>query len=367
MHDYVAPFREVAAHFGLQLQAPSEGVGSRYVVVVLDGMFEGVPVHVYRATSYSDARWTYVWVSARRNVPGDLGLAMGLRAPARAFFAKLFGADLVRVGSDDHFDDVFALEAPEPDRVRTFLRPELRFDLLQWHRELRADAARHKSALWGIWADDEHVFIELQPEAWTWKMYDREVAIDELTNALRAVSSLARSFDAAMAVTPPSGALEFFTDVLRRFAEPKGLAMSTSPLATWGRIGDADVTIRAVTTNKGRHSIAVRRAFAKPLPFFVRVKPGRWYDFYTWDAEGPHERIDDKEFDAEFTIISSDVVATRSLLTSAARTLLLELHHGDDDVLLDTTGVVVKRDELGEGALDHALARAETLAKALGR
>src|SRR6188508_3270442 len=58
MSSYVTPFQEVAQHFGLTLSAATEGTGGECEVVVLDGAFEGVDVHVYRATSPIDARWT---------------------------------------------------------------------------------------------------------------------------------------------------------------------------------------------------------------------------------------------------------------------------------------------------------------------
>src|SRR5262245_51216712 len=120
MHDYVAPFREIAGHFGLTLWAPTEGEGLSYVVVVLDGTFEGTPVHVYRATSKTDARYTYVWVSARRTNVGDLGLSIGLSTAVGSLFARIFGTGRIRV-DDDTFDRAFAVRGSEPDRVRRFL------------------------------------------------------------------------------------------------------------------------------------------------------------------------------------------------------------------------------------------------------
>lgn len=359
MSDHAAPFREVAAHFGLSVSVPSEGMGRAYEVVVLDGVFDGVPVHVYRATSAGDRRYAYVWVRAERKLPGDLGLTITRTNAVGGFFRRLFGSATLPVGrelGDPRFADAYAVNGVEPERVRALFTPELRAGLLAWLDAALAETARHKSRLWGLWADDEHVYMELEPEAWVWKLFDRTIALGELTTALRAVTSLARSFDAATSVLPPSPALAPHADAFRAFAAAKGLGFSPSPLRTWGRFADVEFVARAVTSLEGPAKVEVRRLFPKPLPFFLRLKPHRRFDFWSWDPDGPHERLGDAAFDDAYTILTSDLGATRALLTEPLRRALVELH-AEDDVFVDPAGISVQRKDLRPETFDAVLAK----------
>lgn len=372
MIDYVAPYREIAAQFGLDLFAPSEGEGAKFVVVVLDGVYEGVPVHVYRATS-GDARYSYVWVSARRALPGDLGLSITRTALATKLLAAVFGTSRVSLKTPDGFDDAFEVHAAEPPRVFQLLDAPARAALLAWDRAGRVDAAKHASAAFGIVADDERVYVELMPEAWKWKVFDRTAAADELALALRSVTAVARALDAATAHVAPSTVMANEVAAWRAFAEARGLAFSPSPLRITGRVGGteraagSELVLRAVTAGDGKHTTEVRRPLAQPLSFFVRIKPRERLDFYAWDPEGPHEHLGDRELDAAFNVVTGDLAAARALLTRpAVRAALLDAKSHGDRVLIDNRGVGVERDGLSTDAVDPAVARVDAIVRAFG-
>ncbi len=308
--------KEVALKLGLRID-PSEGAFT-LAKHTIDGVLDGVRLQVYQW----QGQYVHVEFTAWLNPPADMRLVIE-PAGIGSKLGHFLGKHDIEIG-EPTFDAAFTIKADEPERAKKLFTPELQEVLLGWKR---AGA--------NLRITDETVHYWLIPGAW------KSLTKDELENDIRVLVVLARALNAALTGVPSSQIHAPHVDAWRSYAAARSLDFSSSPLRVMGKLEGSLVSARAVAVDDQKYGVDLQLHFDEPLPFTLRVRPKRFFDFLEATGEASNIAID-PAFDDEFRTITTDDVKARAFLDPAIRSALHDLHVADGDVTLDARGISVR-------------------------
>lgn len=334
-------FKWAADTLGLHMEPQSSSLLSSRVS--LDGAVDGTRVEVEQWAG----EFVHVDFTAYLQPPADMGLSIHTAGLASKL-GKLFGRHDIAVG-DPGFDAAFVVKADEPARAEALLTPALREALLGWKKSGAA-----------FYVTDDRVRLYVLPGA-----YSTLGAADLVANA-RAVAGLARALDVALIDVPPSTALAPHIDAWRAYAVTHGLGFSSSPLRAWGSLDASPFVARATANSDHAHGVDLWMQFAQRLPFFLRVRHARFFDFLERTGDAAHTETGDVGFDRELRVTTTDPARAKVILDDVVRAALLDLQRVDGDVVLDPVGLSVSTKTMSDPAtfgriVDRVAAVARTL------
>lgn len=317
MTDGPEEFRRVGAQLGLAL-SPAEPApyDTRFA---LDGLVDGVRVHLQQWMG----QFVHVDFAAFLDPPADLRLSVR-PAGVASRLGELLGRHDIRTGDAD-FDAALDVHADEPARAQALLTAPVRAALLAW----AGSNARFELT-------DEGVSLYVVPGAYS------TLDVDDIVANVRAAAALAARVNEALRGVPSSTRLAADIAAWRAYAGAHALAFSASPLRATGALHGAWLAARAVATEGGAYGVELRLRFEAPLPWSLRVRPARFFDFLERTGEASPAATGDADFDREFRVTTTDPARTRALLDADVRAALLGLHRGDGAVLLDADGLSVR-------------------------
>jgi hypothetical protein len=319
------PFQWAARQLGVRMEpAESKLLSDR---IVLDGTVNGIRVHIVQT------KGEIVWVdfAAYLDPPADLRLSVR-PAGLASKLGVLLGRHDIEVGEKE-FDSAFDIKADEPARAKAFLTPGLREALLTW-KKTGAE----------FWITDEEVHLWTRPGAWSTHSGETIVA------DARAVAALARTASDALHAVPASTQFAAHVDAWRGYATTHGFAFSASPLRVIGALSGASFVARAVAVSNHDWGVELRLQFTQQLPWFVRVRPSRLFDFLERTGNAVHLATGDAAFDHEFRVTTADAEKTKAFVDADVRSALMELHRDQGGVVLDSDGVSVRTNAMTDPA-----------------
>lgn len=337
-------FTLVANELGLRMDpTESKFLSSR---ITLDGEVDSARVLVEQWVG----QWVHVDFCAFIDPPADLRLSIRTAGLA-AKLGELLGKHDIEVG-DPAFDAAFDIKADEPARAEALLTPALRDSLLAW-----------KKSNAQFYVTDEGVFLSVMVGG---VVPSSTLDVETLVANTRALAALARSFSVALRGVPSSTILAAHVDAWRAYAATHGLEFSASPLRAWGNLGGAPFVARATAVDDHAYGVDLRLRFERPLPWLLRVRPARFFDFLERTGDAAHEATGDAEFDRELRVTTGDPAAMKALLDDGVRAALLELHRAEGDILVDSDGLSVRSKTMADpstfgGIVDRVAIVAQTL------
>lgn len=310
-------FKWAAEQLGLRMDP--EEPGGRSSRILLDGEVDGTRVHVEQWTD----QFVHVNFSGFLDPPADLRLSIRTAGIASKL-GELLGKHSIKVG-DPAFDAAFDVNGDEPERIKALLTPGIRALLLVW---AKADVR--------FYVTDEGVFLFALPGIYS------TMDPEELVKDVRATASLAKALSVGLNFVPSSTILAPHVEAWRAYAETHGLAFSASPLRIWGGLDGAQLVTRATAIHDHDYGVDVRLRFERRLPWFLRVRPVRFFDFLERTGDAVHAATGDPAFDAELRLTTTNPARTKKLLDDETRATLLQLHHDHGDLVLDSDGLSIR-------------------------
>lgn len=310
-------FQWAAENLGLHIDpSSSHRLSDR---VTLDGELDGLRVEVEQWAG----QFVHVDFTAHLAPQADLRLSIR-EAGVASKLGELLGRHDITVG-DPGFDSAFVVKADEPARAAALLTPALRESLMQWKRS---------GAVFYI--TDECVKLFVLPGTMT------TLGAADLVANLQAVAALARALSDALRAVPPSEHLGPHIAAWRDYAARYGLGFSPSPLRAWGSLEGADFVARATAVHDHAWGVDLSMRFTQRLPWFVRVRHARFFDFLERTGDAAHTATGDEAFDHALRVTTTDPARAQRLLDRAVRAALLDLQTHEGDVVLDRGGLSVR-------------------------
>lgn len=318
-------FAEIARKLGFRIDPPQANrwSGTHTIEGVLDGIW--IRAHQWQG------QYVHVELSAYFDPPADLRLTIQ-PAGVVSKLGHFLGAHDIEVG-DPAFDSAFDVKGDEPERVKALLTPTVQRALIAW-----------KKAGVPFRVTDEQISYWTTPG--TYSSFNQA----ELENELRATAGLARVLSDALRSVPSSSILAPHVEAWRAYAGARGLAFSASPLRVAGTLDGASIVARATAVDDAAWGVDVRLRFAEPLPFLLRVRPKRIFDFLELSM-AVHVEMNDEAFDRELRVTTAEPNAARAFLSGEVVAALLALHLEEGDVSLDSEGLAVRTKSMTDPAL----------------
>ncbi len=285
----------------------------------IDGVLDGVHVYVRQW----QGQWVHVEFTAWLTPALDLRLLIE-RESVGAKLGHLVGRHDIEIG-DPELDRAWKIKADEPERAKALFTPAVRAAMLGWK----------KSGV-PLRITDETVSFWVTPGAYS------TLSQPVLEQDIRAAVGLVTALAAATPNVPSSTLFAEYVEAWRAYATARGLELTASPLRVSGRLDGSPFTARAVATDERRWGVDVHLAFDEPLPFALRVRPKRFFDFMVLSGEPPHLELGDPAFDGELRTSTTEPPKAKAFLDEGVRRALLELHATAGDVQLDERGLAVR-------------------------
>ncbi len=320
----------VGRQLGLRLGTDWSYV-SGAAVMALDGHVDGVRVHVHHVQPWKDS-FARLTISAYLSPPGDLRLWI---RPSYVAREDLVPAHDVQVG-DAAFDEAFDVRADEPSRARALLTPALRAHLGSWLRP---------GAHLRFHVTDEEVRLDGGSNLAT------PLGTARLLGDVQAAARLATAMNESLRGVPSAAHLVAHAETWRDYAALRGLAFSASPLAVIGTLEGASFAARATPVGRSGYGVDVRLRFAAPLPWLLKVRAARFFDFLDaliGPAEGAHLKTGDAPFDAAMCVSTTAPEPVLAFLDAPIRAALLALLRDDEAVVMDHEGIAVRTETMAD-------------------
>lgn len=314
-------YESVAAELGLTIHPKDPSLLAARIT--LEGSVDGLPVHVRQI------RGDIIFLDVGVDLEPRLDLRLSIRnAALTSKIGSWFGRHDIQIG-DAELDAACDVKGAEPARVQALFTPAVREAL----RALVGTAANFQLT-------DERLFF------WQALGAYRTPSRDELLQAIRIGTDLARAVIAALEGVPSSTVLAPYVEAWREYAGAHGLRFSASPLRVFGTLDGASVRAHATATSDDAYGVELRLAFASPLPWYVRVRPTRFFDFLERTGDADHENTGDEAFDRELRLTTTHAAEVLAFLDADLRKALLALHQEQGAVVLEPSGLAVRTDRM---------------------
>lgn len=164
----------------------------------------------------------------------------------------------------------------------------------------------------------------------------------DLVEKLEQLVALASAVQSRRTVVPVAKALAPHLGSWRAYAAQNHLTMFTVPLCMFGRIGESTVYAYAVRTARLRYELEIYLRFDVPLDLGLLLQPTRTVDRMRGLFGSEDIALGDALFDDHFTVIATNVEATRRMFDQELRERLLAVRQVLGHLTVSDAGVATR-------------------------